>query len=107
MRVVGLARAFYHVARHPPTDLSPRAAVRLRFLSCWQALRGQGLSSGAASEVLELPRATLYRWRRRREAQGPGGQESTPQTAPAAHLEPGAGPGGLAVAGTVPPLGQG
>ena len=59
MRVVGLPGAFYHTARHPPLVVSPQAQERLRWLSCWQALRKQGLSSTQASEVLFLPRSTL------------------------------------------------
>jgi len=59
MQVVGLPRAFYHIARHPPLVLSPKAQERLRWLSCWQALREQGLSSSQASQALFLPRSTL------------------------------------------------
>lgn len=61
MRVVGLPRAFYHITRHLPLVLTPQAEERLRWLSCWQALRKQGLSSTEASHVLNLPRSTLYR----------------------------------------------
>ena len=43
MWVVGLPSAFYYIARHLPPDLSSKARERIRWLSCWQALRGQGL----------------------------------------------------------------
>src|SRR3989304_8407393 len=43
--------------------------------SFWEALRGQGLSSTRASQVLGLPRSTLYRWQGRLKAQGPKGLE--------------------------------
>lgn len=75
MRVVGLPRAFYHIVRHPVLDLSPKAQERLRLLSCWQALRQQGLSSQKASQVLVFPRSTLYRWQKRLREKGPQGLE--------------------------------
>lgn len=53
MRVVGLPRAFYHIARHRPVVLSPQAQERLRWLSCWQALRKQGFHSPTVSSVSE------------------------------------------------------
>ena len=76
MRIIGLPSAFYHIARHPPVDLSPKAQERLRWLRCWQALRRQGLSSTQASEVLGLPRSSLYRWQRRLKRDGPQGLEA-------------------------------
>lgn len=75
MRVVGLPKAFYQVARHALLMLSPKAQERARYLSCWQALREQGLRSTAASERLGLPRSTLYRWQRRLQQDGPAGLE--------------------------------
>jgi len=75
MRVVGLPRAFYHITRHLPLVLTPQAEERLRWLSCWQALRKQGLSSTEASHVLNLPRSTLYRWQKRLNKGGPMGLE--------------------------------
>ena len=75
MRVVGLPRAFYHASRLRVVEPSPGAQERLRYLSCWQALKDQGLSSTRASQVLGLPRSTLYRWQGRLKAQGPKGLE--------------------------------
>lgn len=83
MRVVGLPRAFYHIVRHPVLDLSPKAprlaptgrGLSGRLLSCWQALRQQGLSSQKASQVLVFPRSTLYRWQKRLREKGPQGLE--------------------------------
>lgn len=75
MRVFGLPRAFYQVAKLHIHQLSPRAQERLRYLSCFQVLREQGLSSTRASQALSLPRATLYRWQRRLREQGPQGLE--------------------------------
>ena len=71
MRVVGLPKSFYHFARSSPPSLSPTAQDRFRWLSCWQALRQQGLSSIEASEVLGLPRSTLYRWQKELKDAGP------------------------------------
>ena len=75
MRVVGLPRAFYHASRLRVVEPSPGAQERLRYLSCWQALKDQGLSSTRASQVLGLPRSTLYRWQRRLKLKGPKGLE--------------------------------
>lgn len=75
MRVVGLPSSFYHLSRHLPLDLSPKAQERLRWLSCFKALREQGLSSSKASEVLGIPRSNLYRWLKRLKEQGVRGLE--------------------------------
>ena len=75
MRVVGLPKPFYQLARHRPVDLSPKAHDRLRWVLAWQALREQGLSSTAASERLGLSRATLYRWLARLQQHGAKGLE--------------------------------
>ena len=119
MRVVGLPKEFYHIARHPPLDLTPKAKERARYLSCWQALREKGFSSTEASHTIRLPRSTLYRWQKRLKEQGPqgavrlrsdsdfvgGGEEPEAQTSPSANLESRAGPEGAAVTGAVSPLG--
>jgi len=75
MRVVSLPNSFYHLWRHLPLDLTPKAQERRRWLSCWLALREQGLSSTEASHVLNLPRSTLYRWQKRLKEQGLRGLE--------------------------------
>ena len=75
MRVFGLPKAFYRIARHPPQDLSTRAQERLRWLNCWQALRQQGIPSQKAGEILGLPRSTLYRWQKQLDKHGPKGLE--------------------------------
>lgn len=71
MRVVGLPKTFYYIARHSPPDLSPEAQERQRWLSCWQALRERGCSATEASSILGLPRSTLYRWQKRFREGGP------------------------------------
>jgi putative transposase len=75
MRVVSLPNPFYHLCRHLPPDLTPKAQERSRWLSCWLVLREQGLSSTEASHVLNLPRSTLYRWQKCLKEQGPRGLE--------------------------------
>lgn len=75
MRVVGLPKVFYQLARHRPLELSPQAHDRLRWVLAWQALREQGLSSTEASERLGLSRPTLYRWLGRLQQQGAVGLE--------------------------------
>ena len=75
MRVVGLPRSFYYTNTHSILALSSTAQVRWRMVESWQALRAQGLSSTKASQVLHLPRATLYRWASRLASQGPQGLE--------------------------------
>ena len=75
MRVVRLPKVFYQLARHRPRELSQQAHNRLRWLLAWQALREEGLSSGAASERLALSRPTLYRWLGRLHQQGVAGLE--------------------------------
>ena len=75
MRVVGLPKVFYQLARHRPLELSAQAHERLRWVLAWQALREQGLSSAEASQRLGLPRSTLYRWLGRLQQQGVVGLE--------------------------------
>lgn len=73
MRIAGLPRAFNYFARHWPIELSLGAQGRLRWLSCWEALMEQGLTSSQASEKLNLPRSTLYRWKGQLRLKGPQG----------------------------------
>ncbi len=75
MRVVYLSRAFYHIARHLPAELSPVALQRLNWLNSWQALRGKGFPGTEASQVLALRRSSLYGWRKRLKRQGLQGLE--------------------------------
>ena len=73
MRVVGLPRPFYQLAKTSRGDLSAEALERLRWVNCWQTLRQQGLYNSAAAETLGLPRSTLYRWDRSLRESGPEG----------------------------------
>ena len=75
MRVVGLPRVFYQIARHMPPELSAEAQERLRWLSAWETLRHEGIPGARASEVLGLSRASVYRWRKRLKQDGLRGLE--------------------------------
>lgn len=73
MRVFGLPGVLYHIGRHPPVDLSPEGQERLRYLSCFKALRERGLSAQEVAGVLGLPCSTLYRWLKHLKEQGAKG----------------------------------
>ncbi len=73
MRVVGLPKPFYQLAKATLTDLPAEAQERLRMVNCWQALRRRGLSGSEAAEALGMARSTLYRWDRALREEGPAG----------------------------------
>ncbi len=73
MRVVGLPKSFYQLSKTTPQELTPEAQERMRWVSCWQTLRQQGLTSSAAAEALGLPRSTLYKWHKALREEGPAG----------------------------------
>lgn len=75
MRQIYYPRSFFYVSRHGPIEMSARAADRLRWLKAWRARTGQGLSSQQAADVLQLSRASLYRWERRLKTHGLRGLE--------------------------------
>jgi len=54
-------------------EISPVARERLRLLRFWHALGQKGTNSFEAAELLGLARPTLYRWRKRLEAESPRG----------------------------------
>ncbi len=75
MQLKALPGTFYRAGRLQPTELSAKAGERLRLLRAWEALRDKGLTSVECSQVLQVPRATIYRWRSRWRHTGPGGLE--------------------------------
>jgi len=75
MQLKALPGTFYRAGRLQPIDLSAEARERLRLLQAWEALRGKGLTGVECSQVLQVPRATIYRWRSRWKRVGPGGLE--------------------------------
>ncbi len=76
MRVFRLPRSFYRFSGPPPSRLSPTAREHWRYVSCWQALRRQGLTAAQASQDIGVPRPTLYRWMRSLQRHGPEGLEA-------------------------------
>lgn len=75
MRIVGLPKSFYYASRCGPIELSAKAHERLRWLKAWQRLRDSGVKSKKAAEILNIPRATLYRWEKRLKGSGLRGLE--------------------------------
>lgn len=77
MKVFGLRREFYQLWRLNIQDqeLSPVAEKRLKALKLWSALKQKGVSSLEVPKLLEVPRSTLYRWRKRLEEEGLRGLE--------------------------------
>jgi transposase InsO family protein len=75
MQLKALPGTFYRAGRLQLTELSPEARQRLRLLQAWEALHDKGLTSVECSRVLEVPRATIYRWRSRWRRAGPCGLE--------------------------------
>lgn len=70
MRQIYLQKEFYHLAKKPIIRPSGEAKQRERLLSIWERLCEQGLSREAASKVLGVSRASLYRWKQRLELEG-------------------------------------
>jgi len=75
MRQFALPRPFYYLFQNPPIEASELAWQRLRWLKLWQRLRQEGYTADRAAELLKLPRSTLYRWKKRLEAEGVRGLE--------------------------------
>src|SRR3972149_4230094 len=91
MQVKPLPKSFYRAGRLQVAEPSPRAGERLRLLKAWEALRARGLSGVECSRVLEVPRATIYRWRGRGKRAGPCGREDGSR-APRRRRQPGWSP---------------
>lgn len=75
MRVFGLPGAVGRLSKLGYCQLSKDAKERLRYVSCFRAMRERGMSGDQASRVMGIPRATLYRWEKRLEAEGTKGME--------------------------------
>lgn len=75
MRVFGLPGAIGRVSKLGYSQLSKEAQERLRYVSCFRALIEGGKSSSEASKAIGIPKATLYRWEARLEAEGVKGME--------------------------------
>lgn len=75
MRQNYLQKEFYQLAKKPVIKPGETARQRMRLLKAWEALRKQGMNGKQACEVVEVSRATLYRWCRRLKEQGWKGLE--------------------------------
>ncbi len=75
MQLKGLPGTFYRAGRLHAADLSPTARERLKQMDLWETLRTLGLDAEEAARRVGVPRATLYRWRKRLQRSGPQGLE--------------------------------
>lgn len=80
MQLKALPGTFYRAGRLQPTEPSAKVGERLRLLRAWEALRARGVTGEECSRVLEVPRATIYRWRGRWKRAGPSGLEDASRT---------------------------
>ena len=51
----------YRTAGNRPPELTQPAAVRLKLLEQWRAIRAEGATAARAADILHVPRANLYR----------------------------------------------
>lgn len=63
MRMVGYPKTFYHVARLRIHRPSTKVRERLRCLRVWEMLKARGAQVSEVVKAVDVPRATLYRWR--------------------------------------------
>jgi putative transposase len=75
MQLKALPGSFYRAGRLQPAELLPGAQERLRILRAWEAMRSKGVTCIECSQLLDVPRATIYRWRGRWKRAGPSGLE--------------------------------
>ncbi len=75
MKQIYLPKPFYRVQGVHPVEPSAIARERLRLLDLWETLQLLGLSAGEAAARVGVSRSSLFRWRERLKASGPGGLE--------------------------------
>ena len=75
MQITAPPIPFYRAASNRPPELSSAAAVRLRLLEQWRAIRAEGATAARAADILHVPRANLYRWQARLDERGLRGLE--------------------------------
>ena len=75
MQITAPPIQFYRAASNRPPELSSTAAVRLRLLEQWRAIRAEGATAARAADILHVPRANLYRWQARLDERGLRGLE--------------------------------
>jgi transposase len=76
MRLVGLPYPFYYFSKHKPVAFSAAADQKMQKLKLWEALKQKGIQDPQISQLLRVPRASLYRWRSRLGEKGPKGLEA-------------------------------
>lgn len=64
MRQIYLQKEFYQLIKKPPVQPSENAKQRMRLLRAWETLQAQGMDAEEAGQIVEVSRATLYRWRK-------------------------------------------
>ncbi len=75
MQITALSNIVYRAAGNRPLELSSAAAVRLKLLEQWRAIRAEGATAARAADILHVPRANLYRWQARLDKRGLRGLE--------------------------------
>ena len=70
MQITALPAIVYRAAGNRPPELTQTAAVRLRLLEQWRAIRAEGATAARAADILHVPRANLYRWEARLRERG-------------------------------------
>ena len=75
MQITALPNIVYRAASNSPPELIHTAAVRLKLLEQWRAIRAEGATAARAANILHVPRASLYRWEARLRERGLRGLE--------------------------------
>lgn len=75
MQQLILHKKLYSISRIDETNYSEKVYSRLTKINSFKKLRGEGCSIGTSCEVLKVPQATLYRWRKNYKKFGLSGLE--------------------------------
>ncbi len=75
MQITAPPAIVYRAPSNRPPELTQTAAVRLRLLEQWRAIRAEGATAARAADILHVPRANLYRWQARLDERGLRGLE--------------------------------
>ena len=75
MQITAPPPIVYRAASNRPPKLSHTAAVRLRLLEQWRAIRAEGATAARAADIIHVHRANLYRWEARLRERGLRGLE--------------------------------
>jgi len=75
MHLIGQTIPLYCLRKRPPVKISEAARNRLVLLKAWVALKENGNTSWRASQIIGIPRSTLYRWKKKLAEKGLKGLE--------------------------------